>query len=140
MLSIMRDEKFYNAISVPLRQFLLDKYKTIRKASEHLDIDYTLLSKILNAVRKPDPKLTLKIIQIGFDKQYFDEYYMLTKLSPDALTKEELIKLIGSQNIYSQQLSETINKLMHRIDQLERSNDALRRELLAAAGVILKRK
>lgn len=124
-----QSERWFEIVGQHLKKFVRDKFPTQKEASKHLGISETALSRLMTGVRLPSRVLTLKIIKLGFDKRYFDEFESLDEVRADDLSKEDLIDLLKERRIFSKQQSDMIDFLLERVNKFQNREEQLNAEV-----------
>lgn len=106
-----------------IREFIINKWKNLKRGSEILQTSNTALSMILNGKRQPTKQLILKLIHSGFDEENFNKYYM-SRDEPnlDNLSKREILELVNQQRFLIYQYQDMVRMLNLQLDKNAKVN------------------
>lgn len=123
------DQRWREIVGSQLQTFIKQKFRIQKDAARQLNISESALSRIISGERTPNRILTLKIIKLGFDKKYFEEYDSLEEINPEELSKQDLIDLIRERRIFAKQQQNMIDFLSERLERFINLYENKRREI-----------
>ncbi|MCL6099804.1 MAG: hypothetical protein M1391_14655 [Bacteroidetes bacterium] len=116
-----RNQLYFDIVSTPLKEYLYKRFKNITHAAARLEVNLSVLSKVIRGEREAGSELIVKLTRDGFSKSCFDKYYASKALSPEHLTNEEVIKLYTTQKIALEERDRWIVELLDRLSQRDRA-------------------
>lgn len=94
----MNKIEIYNRFGKHIKEYLINKYGTIKKAGILLDFNPSLISQYIQGEKQPSKRFEDSMKLIGFDMSYFDlikTRYNLDHLDADGLNWEQLKYLVN---------------------------------------------
>ena len=94
----MDKTEIYNRFGKYIKEYLIDRYGTIKKAGIFLKFNPSLISQYIQGEKQPSKRFEDAIKLIGFDMSYFDAIktrYDLDHLDADGLNWEQLKFLVN---------------------------------------------
>lgn len=124
----MEKQEVYQRFGKHVKEFLLDKYGTLKNSGTHLQFNPALISHYIQGEKYPSRRFEDAMKRTGFDMQYFDAiktHYDLQHLDADGLNWEqmkflvaELKEIIIQKNTVITDKSYVIKILNQQIDLL----------------------
>ena len=124
----MEKNEIYQRFGKHVKEFLLDKYGTIKRAGTFLKFNPALISHYIQGEKPPSRRFESEMKKAGFDMQYFDAiktHYDLEHYDADGLNWEqmkflvsELKEIIIQKNSVIKEKSSVIKTLSQQIDLL----------------------
>lgn len=94
----MDKTEIYNRFGKYVKEFLINKYGTIKNASTFLQFNPSLISQYIQGEKQPSKRFEDSMKRIGFDMSFFDSIqtrYDLNYLEPDGLDWNQLKFLVN---------------------------------------------
>jgi len=94
----MEKTEVYQRFGKHIKEFLINRYKTIKRAGEFLDFNPALISHYIQGEKPPSRRFEDQMKRVGFDMQYFDAiktHYDLQHYDADGLNWEQMKFLVS---------------------------------------------